>query len=226
MKKLFCVLLTVVILFSLTVPSFAMMRTEWDAYLAADADAGRGIVMQPGVDGTQKNFSWYAPAETSEVCVDVSLSPDMADAVCHKGNVIPAYQGDKAAKVTVTGLEAGATYYYTCNTDGEPSEVYTFTTAAADRFSALYVTDIHITDGEDSLPETSLKFNEVLTQAQSKADISYVLSAGDQASSGLRSEYVGLTAGTAVKSVTFALTFGNHDRKGVDYKYFKNLPNE
>lgn len=229
MKKLFCVLLTVVILFSLTVPSFAMTRTEWDAYLSSDADAGRGIVMQPGVDGTQKNFSWYAPAETSEVCVDVSLSPDMADAVCHKGTVIPTYQGDKAAKVTVTGLEAGTTYYYSCVTDGEPGNVYTFTTAAADRFSALYVTDIHVTASEDDpnvLADTSLKFNEVLTQAQGKADISYVLSAGDQASSGLRSEYVGLTAGTAVKSVTFALTFGNHDRKGVDYKYFKNLPNE
>ena len=66
----------------------------------------------------------------------------------------------------------------------------------------------------------------MLTQAQGKADISYILSAGDQASSGLRAEYVGLTAGQAVKSAAFALTFGNHDRKGVDFKYFKNLPNE
>ena len=230
MKKTLSVLLAVVMLAaSLSVPSFAVTRSEWDAYLAADPDAGRGIVMQPGADGTQKNFSWYAPAETSEVCVDVSLSPDMADAVCYKGGTIPTYQGDKAAKVTVTGLAADTKYYYTCNTDGEPSGVYTFTTAATDHFSALYVTDIHITDSADnpdSLADTSLKFNEVLTQAQSKAPISYVLSAGDQASSGLRSEYVGLTAGQAVKSVTFALTFGNHDRKGVDYKYFKNLPNE
>lgn len=226
MKKAFSVCLVLILVFSFAAPSFAITRTEWDAYLASDADAGRGIVMQPGADGAQKNFSWYAPEDTSEVCVDVSLSPDMADAVCHKGGVIPTYQGDKTAKVTVSGLEAGATYYYTCNTDGEPSDVYAFTTAAADRFSALYVTDIHVTDGEDSLPETSLKFNEVLTQAQTKADISYVLSAGDQASSGLRSEYVGLTAGRAIKSVAFAPTFGNHDRKGVDYKYFKNLPNE
>ena len=230
MKKTLSFLLAVVMLaVSLSVPSFAMTRAEWDAYLAADADAGRGVVMQPGVDGTQKNFSWYAPAGTSEVCVDVSLSPDMADAVCFKGGMIPAWQGDRAAKVTVTGLAAGATYYYTCNTDGVPGGVYTFTTPASDRFSALYVTDIHITDSKDDpnvLADTSLKFNEVLTQAQGKADISYVLSAGDQASSGLRSEYVGLTAGQAVKSVTFAPTFGNHDRKGVDYKYFKNLPNE
>ena len=128
--------------------------------------------------------------------------------------------------MTVTGLEAGTTYYYACHTDGEPGGTYTFTTPAADRFSALYVTDIHITDGEDALAETSLKWNEVLTQAQGKADISYILSAGDQASSGLRAEYVGLTAGQAVKSAAFALTFGNHDRKGVDFKYVKNLPNE
>lgn len=230
MKKTLSILLTVVLLAAgLMAPSTALTRAEWDAYLASDADACRGLVMQPGADGTQKNFSWYVPADTSEVCVDISTSPDMAEAVCHQGKVIPAYQGDGAAKVTVTGLEADTTYYYTCNTDGEPGNVYSFASAAADRFSALYVTDIHITDSEDDpgvLADTSLKFNEVLTQAQSKADIRYVLSAGDQASSGLRSEYVGLTAGQAVKSVAFALTFGNHDRKGVDYKYFKNLPNE
>ena len=226
MKKSISVFLSLVLLFSLAAPSFAMTRAEWDAYLAADPDAGRGLIMQPGADGSRKNFSWYVPAETAEVCVDVSASPDMADAVCCKGVAIPTYQGDKAAKVTVTGLEAGTTYYYTCNTDGEPGGTYTFTTPAADRFSALYVTDIHITDGDDALRDTSLKWNEVLTQAQSKAAISYILSAGDQASSGLRSEYTALTAGQAVKSAAFALTFGNHDRKGVDFRYFKNLPNE
>ena len=229
MKKTLSILLVIVMLVSLAAPSFAMTRTEWDAYLAADADAGRGVIMQPGADGSRKNFSWYVPAETETVEVLLSASPDMAGAKAFPGSAVPTYQGDKAAKVTVTGLSADMTYYYTCNTDGEPGEVYSFTTPAEDHFSALYVTDIHITDSEDNpdaLADTSLKFNEVLTQAQGKAEISYVLSAGDQASSGLRSEYVGLTAGQAVKSVAFALTFGNHDRKGVDFKYFKNLPNE
>ena len=66
MKKMLCVFLAVVFVFSLCVPSFAMTRTEWDAYLAGCADAGRGIIMQPGADGTRKNFSWYVPADTAE----------------------------------------------------------------------------------------------------------------------------------------------------------------
>lgn len=229
MKKTLCLFLAaLLLLLSLPAPSFAFTQEEWDAYLAAEPDADDGIIMQPGADGTQKNFSWYAPAQTQTVRVLVSASPDLAGAKAYEGKAIDTYQGDKAAKVTVTDLQPGATYYYACETDGAQSGVYSFTTPAADHFAALYVTDIHVSETEDpaELSRTALKFNEVLTQAQSKADLSYILSAGDQASSGLRSEYVAMTAGQAEKSLAFALTFGNHDRKGVDYKYFKNLPNE
>ena len=203
MKKILSVFLAVLLLaVSLAAPSFAMTQTEWDAYLSSEADADDGIIIQPGADGTQKNFSWYAPAETEQVAVLLSTSPDLAGAKAFPGKTIRTYQGDKAAKVTVTDLRPGVTYYYACQTDGVNSDVYSFSTAAADRFSALYVTDIHVSETEDpaELSRTALKFNEVVTQAQTKADLSYILSAGDQASS--------------------------HDRKGVDYKYFKNLPNE
>lgn len=229
MKKILSVFLAALLLaVSLAAPSFAMTQTEWDAYLSSEADADDGIIIQPGADGTQKNFSWYAPAETEQVAVLISTSPDLAGAKAFPGKTIRTYQGDKAAKVTVTDLQPGVTYYYACQTDGVNSGVYSFSTAAADRFSALYVTDIHVSETEDpaELSRTALKFNEVVTQARTKADLSYILSAGDQASSGLRSEYVAMTAGQAQKSLTFALTMGNHDRKGVDYKYFKNLPNE
>ena len=227
-KTLSLFLAALMLLLSLSVPSFAFTQEEWDAYLAAEPDADDGIIMQPGADGTQKNFSWYAPAKTQRVRVLVAASPDLAGARAYDGKTVDTYQGDKAAKVTVTDLQPGATYYYACETDGVKSAVYSFSTPAADSFSALYVTDIHVSETEDpaELSRTSLKFNEVLTQAQTKADLSYILSAGDQASSGLRSEYVAMTAGQAEKSLTFALTMGNHDRKGVDYKYFKNLPNE
>lgn len=196
---------------------------------AAGADAEKGIILQPGEDGTQKNFSWYAPAGTTDAAVNVSLTPDMANAVSFPGRTLTTYQGDCSAKATVTGLEAGTTYYYTCEAGGIESDVYSFTTSAADRFSAVYVTDIHISDdgeGTTTLADGAKRFNDVLAQAKTKSDISYILSAGDQASSGLRSEYTALTSGDEVKSLSFATTLGNHDRKGVDYKYFNNIPNE
>lgn len=229
MKKSFSVFLAFLMLIGcFSVPSFAA-ENSWKTYLSENADAKKGIIMQPGSNSTEKNFSWYAPAEAQDACVDISLSPDMTDAVCFKGKTINTYQGDKSAKVTVSGLEASTTYYYTCNAGDESSEVYSFSTSSADSFSAVYVTDIHITDdgeGTDTLADTSERFNNVLAQAKTKGDISYILSAGDQASSGLRSEYIGLTATREAKSLTFATTLGNHDRKGVDYKFFNNVPNE
>ena len=229
MKKTISILLSLLMLMScFAVPSFAADESILPLREKI-TDTDKGIIMQPGTDGTQKNFSWYAPAEAQEACVDVSLSPDMTDAVCFKGKTIDTYQGDKSAKVTVSGLETGTTYYYTCNAGDVSSDVYSFTTSSADSFSAMYVTDIHVSEDEndpEELVRTSKRFEDVITQAKTKSDISYILSAGDQASSGLRSEYVGLTSSNAVKSLAFATTLGNHDRKGVDYKYFNNIPNE
>lgn len=229
MKKTLSVFLALLMLAGcFAVPSFAA-DADWKYYLENDADAGKGIIMQPGADGTEKNFSWYAPEDAKDACVDVSLKSDMSGAVCYKGRTVTTYQGDKAAKVTVTGLEAGTTYYYTCNAGGESSEVYSFTTASADVFSALYVTDIHIDEQEenpDVIVDTSKRFNDVVRQAKRKAGISYILSAGDQATNGRRTEYTALTATKEIKSTAFATTIGNHDRKSVDYKFFKNVPNE
>ena len=167
-KTLSLFLAALMLLLSLSVPSFAFTQEEWDAYLAAEPDADDGIIMQPGADGTQKNFSWYVPAQTQRVRVLVAASPDLAGARAYDGKTVDTYQGDKAAKVTVTDLQPGTTYYYACETDGVKSAVYSFSTPAADRFSALYVTDIHVSETEDpaELSRTALKFNEVLTQAQ------------------------------------------------------------
>ncbi|MBQ8026902.1 MAG: metallophosphoesterase, partial [Clostridia bacterium] len=50
-------------------------------------------------------------------------------------------------------------------------------------------------------------------------------SAGDQATDGLRDEYVGLCSPEYVKSIPFATVIGNHDRKCVDYRFFTFQPN-
>ena len=218
MKKVLCVFLALCLLCTcFSVPVFAV------------SDSEKAMIMQPGEDSTKRNFSWYAPAGAEDACVYLSLASDMSGAVRFDGRTVDTYQGDRSAKVTVSGLEADTTYYYTCSAGGENSEIYSFTTPAEDSFSAVYVTDIHISydgEGTDTLQKGSEKFASVLAQAQTKADLTYLLSAGDQASRGLRCEYTGLTAGNEVKSLAFATTVGNHDRKGVDYKYFNNIPNE
>ncbi len=225
MKKATSVLLAVILMASCLVPAGAL--SAWDAYWADSKEAARGIIMQPGEDETQRNFSWYMDADVTSCHVEISDNPQMANAEIISGEIIDAYQGDKVAKVTVSELDLGETYYYTCVSGDEKSAVYTFETVEADSFSALYLSDIHISgDSRDAVKDTAFMFADLLNDATARADVNLILSAGDQASDGLRCEYEGLTFSPLSRSLSFATSIGNHDRKGVDYRYFTNLPNE
>ncbi len=225
MKKATSVLLAVMLMASCLVPAGAV--SAWDVYWADSKEAARGIIMQPGEDETQRNFSWYMDADVTSCHVEISDNPQMVDAEIISGEIIDAYQGDKVAKVTVSELDLGETYYYTCVSGDEKSAVYTFETVEADSFSALYLSDIHISgDSRDAVKDTAFMFADLLNDATARADVNLILSAGDQASDGLRCEYEGLTFSPLSRSLSFATSIGNHDRKGVDYRYFTNLPNE
>lgn len=224
-KKLISILLVALLVASAAAPANAI--SMWDLYWNDTQEASRGIIMQPGRTETERNFSWYMPADTESCAVELSTNPLMLNARSIEGVVTDAYQGDKVAKVTVSDLVCGETYYYTCVTDDERSSVYSFETVEGDSFSALYLSDIHITyDSEETVRTTAFDFADLLADASVRADLNLILSAGDQATDGLRREYEGLTFSPISRSLSFATTIGNHDRKGVDYRFFKNLPNE
>ncbi len=201
----------------------ARLEAQW-----ASEEAKRGIIVGPGADDTERYFSWYMPADTASCRVEISEKEDMTDAKSFEGTSVTTYQGDKAAKVTVTGLEADKTYYYTCVSGEDRSEVYSFRTDD-ETFSALYMSDIHVCDSaEDTgkLKRTSFAFANLLENASKNSDISLILSGGDMATEGLRVEYEGLTFSRASRELTFANVMGNHDRHSFDFKYFRNFPNE
>lgn len=228
-SKIISVFLAVIMLLSMSSTSMAMSEAQW-ADVWASEDAQTGIIMFAGSNDEERNFSWYSESE-NEPYVLISVNEDMSDAVKFAGKAVKAADGDYSNKVTVTGLKESTTYFYTCVSGDYSSETYSFKTQSGDVFSALYVTDIHITDNTDentgSLSDTSYKFSETYEDALSNnADISLILSAGDQASEGLESEYKALTASPLFKTVSFATTIGNHDRKGIAYKTFTNVPNE
>lgn len=227
-------LLMLVTCFAVPVSASNITPEEWKSYYyESSGDALKGIIMQPGSDETSRTVSWYADGDTASCEVILADNEDMRGAKAFSGALADTYQGDKRARVEITGLEAETEYYYTCVSDGFESDVYSFTTEG-DEFSAMFVTDIHIsgeTDSVEDVEKDSLTFANIVSQAKevSKAngrEITTILSAGDQASSGFRSEYIGLTSSKAVKSLDFATAIGNHDRKGVDYKFFKSVPNE
>ncbi len=230
-KRLVGVLLALMIAVTAIVPSYAANDITWEALWVKEYD--NGVILFPGSNETEMNVSWYYTEET-EPKVVVSENIIFADAKTYSGECTETYDGDYANRVTITDLEAGETYYYQCISGDFKSAVYSFETDEnANEFSALYMTDIHIsydkndTEGEnEELKRTAGMFNDITREAFAKNDISLILSTGDQASEGLQSEYKAFSSALAVKSVPVATTIGNHDRKGVAYKTFGNKPNE
>lgn len=229
-KKVLSVFIALVISLTAVVPSFAVSEITWESLWESEYD--NAVMLSPGSNDSEMGISWYY-TEISEPKVIISKDATLDDAKTFNGECIETYDGDFANKVTVTGLEAGETYYYQCISGDFESEVYSFGTAEnPNEFTALYMTDIHITAVENDLPSeaelerTAEIFNGVLNEAYTRFNPSILLSAGDQGSYGLQSEYKGLSSALALKSIPIATTVGNHDQKGVAYKTFGIKPNE
>ena len=231
-KKFTTAVLAVVIALTAIIPSFAASDIAWEALWEKEYE--NGVILFPGSDESEINVSWYH-TEKTEPKVVLSENAFLTDSKTFTGECEETYEGDYANRVTVTGLKAGETYYYQCVSGDFKSTVYSFETDEnANEFSALYMSDIHVsidendTEGEnEELIRTAKMFEEITKEAVAKNDdISIILSTGDQASLGRQEEYKGLSAALAVKSMPIATTIGNHDRKGVAYKTFGNKPNE
>lgn len=200
------------------------LEEQWDNA----EEAKRGIVINPGKDETERNFRWYMAKDVIKARVEISENEDMSEKKRFDAEIITTYQGDKAAKATVTGLTAGKTYYYTCVSGDKASEIYSFTTDDSE-FSALYMSDIHVYDDpndSESLKRTSFDFVKLIEKAKKNSDFNFMLSGGDMATEGQRVEYEGLSFSEASRSLTIANVMGNHDRHSFDFKYYSNFPNE
>ena len=227
-EKIISAVLVLVIAFTAVVPSFA--TTEWEHEW--DTTYDNGVILFPGRDNSEMNVSWYY-SEKTEPKVILYTKETFDNPQIFTGTCVAAPDGDYANKVTLKGLKAGETYYYTC-VSGEFEEQYSFKTdETPNEFTAIYMTDIHVsykqdeeTMGEAVIKDTAGKVQMLTSEAVDKHGASIVLSAGDQASEGREDEYKGLSSVLAFKNIPIATTIGNHDRKGIAYKTFTNMPNE
>ena len=231
-KSMASLILAAVILATALVPSFAAsIDPLWEASYAKEYD--NGVILFPGSNDSEMNVSWYSATE-SEPKVVVSEGYFLADnAKTFTGYCVETdYFDDYSNKVTISGLEPGKTYSYKCYSEGFESSLYHFRTEDDSEFTAVYMTDIHITGVEnealsqDEVKRTAGIFNSTLNEAYIRHNPSILLSTGDQASYGLENEYKGFASPLLLKSFPVATTIGNHDRKGVDYKTFTNMPNQ
>lgn len=229
MRSIMCFVLCAVIALGCTGTAFA--ADSWSTYWQENiTDIEKGIYVAPGQTESERFITWYTDTADGNY-VSLSFSSNMSAPVKYSADVTETPQGDYSAEAYISKLELGKTYYYTCSSGSYTSSVYSFSTVKSTDFSALYVTDVHISfDDDETNPDKDAimkqagKFASVVSQAKEKKNIDLILSTGDQASLGRRDEYCGFAASADTKSTTTAILEGNHDRKNVDYRYFNANP--
>lgn len=222
MKKALSALLALALIFLLSAQGLAMDESEWNAYWNSE-EKNASVYVSPGHSESERYFTWYAKKGGTGT---VTLKSQNGEKTFFAEGKATA-QGDYIYKVYAFGLFDG-TYSYACKSNGFESKETSIAVSSATDFSALYVTDVHMTAsvGEEELRSHAFSFGNTVEKAREEYGASLILSAGDQATMGLREEYCAFVSSPALKTMTTALSIGNHDRKGADYKAFASLPYE
>ncbi len=239
MKKLIALFLSIIMIFSVGVSGYAafdapkLSREEWNELYMNNHSDNTLPMLCAGADETQISLCWHADKSKAKPEILLSKSEDMSEAETFKGVTTPAETDNQLiCRVTVTGLEENTVYYYQWYTDNGLSEICKYETKSFSDHKALVIGDIQIAedwrgDGP-SQSEIGFNWNNVLAEALEKnPDISYLVSPGDNTSSGeSAAEWQTLLTPKATRSLPMALAIGNHDKKGMTYNYYTNMPNE
>ena len=214
---------------------------EWET-VAADYTK---VSLTPGADETQLNFAWYSKTERGKAAtplVHFGTDKDHLTAFTGKAAQVDNSLTDGVAydynHVTVTGLEANTTYYYTVEKNGVQSEVQEYKTGSFDSVKMLYVGDPQIgaSKGQPQNGEAltagsgaantaarndAFAWNRTLEIATAQnPGVNFIISAGDQVNKtgqAKEEEYAGYLSPAVLAGLPVATTIGNHDKSSVDY---------
>lgn len=230
--KLFSLLLSAVLLFSLTVSpvvaAYGMTEDQWEEYWDSFTADGSAIHLAPGSDETMMNVSWFG--EDSAVIPQVYVRMlGTEEFSLYEGRADVTENANVNYKVTLKNLSADTVYEYYCVSGDYCSQTYKFKTSAVESFSAVLVSDIHISENNvdaGGVKGTAYHTAEIFAEAcQKNPEVSLLLSSGDNADTGRLSEYMGLFANPLVQSIPLATVCGNHDYKKNVYPDVVNYPN-
>ena len=240
MKKIISVFLSLIFIFqfnSLATAEYnapVLLRKEWNEMYSSMRHDNTLPTLNVGADETQVSLCWHADADKAVAQVRLSDSEDMADYRTVTG-VTTAAETDTqvVCRVTITGLKENSTYYYQWHTGEGWSEAYKYETKSFGDHKAMIVGDIQITEvyeNDDYAAQSNIGYywNNFLAEVLTKnPDISYLVTPGDNTSTGsTAAEWQTLLMPEALRSLPMAMAIGNHDKKGMTYNYYTNMPNE
>lgn len=239
MKKFLAIILTISLVLSANVLAFAdfnapkLTRDEWNMLYNSNYPYNNLPMLCVGSNESEVSLCWHADKSDANPCVRLSLNDDMSDYKEFTGKITAAEKDSQVVcRVAITDLKENTVYYYQWNIGKEWSNIYKYETKAFGNHKALVVGDIQIAEDtrtdSDTQSDIGFNWNNVLAEAlKTNPDISYLVSPGDNTSTGRTdSEWQTLLMPEAVRSLPMALAIGNHDKKGLTYNYYTNMPNE
>ena len=235
MKKVISLMLSFAMLFSCCAVSNAafdtqkLSREQWDELYNETFGDNTLPMLCVGANETEVSLCWHADKATANAQVLFSKNADMSDAKVFTGEKTAAENDEQVVcRVTVTGLEENTTYYYQWNRDNGLSEICKYETKSFGNHKALVVGDVQITESLEYQAEEGYSWYSVLSEALEKnPDVSYFVTPGDNTSSGqTAAEWQTLLTPSATRGLPMAMAIGNHDKKGMTYNYYTNMPNE
>ncbi len=211
----------------------SLTQDEWNELYTSMRDDNRLPTLCVGADETQLNLCWHAAKDAATPKVRLAKSADMENAVEFNGETTPAENEEQlVCRVTVTGIEENTSYYYQWHTETGWSEAQKYESKGFDSYKMMVIGDIQIggqtTDNPEEQSRIGYVWQSVLNEALTKnPDISFLLSPGDNTSTGKAAdEWQTLLMPPYTRSLPMALAIGNHDKKGMTYEYYTNMPNE
>ena len=238
MKKAISIILCIAMMFSLGATALAdydaskLTQAQWDEIYAELSDENTLPMLNVGAKEGEVSLCWHADAKKADAKVRISENYSMANAKTFTGEKTEAETEEQAVcRVDITGLEENTTYYYQWYTENGWSEKCRYETKSFTDHKALVIGDIQIGgQTEDSTVQSMNGFtwNNVLAEALgNNPDVSYLVSPGDNTSTGKTAdEWQTLLMPSALRGLPLALAIGNHDKKGMMYNYYTNMPNE
>ena len=226
----------------------------WNAWLAGWNDLSADytkVSLTPGAADTELNFAWYSEGQNPTPVVYFGTDANNLQAFHGQAGAVDQALTANGKQyysnyVTVTGLKANTTYYYSVEKNGVKSPVETYQTKDFSNVNILFVGDPQVgaskgqPQGEGKLvadkgaANTAARndgfgWDRTLDAAVAEnPDLNFIISAGDQVNrtgKPKEEEYASYLSASALKSLAVATTIGNHDSLNADYSYHFNNPN-
>ncbi len=239
MRKFIACLISIIIMFNTFLYAGAgfnapdLSKDEWDSFYSEMIKTNNLPTLNVGADETQVNICWHAEKAIAVAQVRLADNAQMDNYTVFNGEKTPAENDSQVVcRVTVTDLKEKTVYYYQWHTGNGWSDIHKYETKSFGDHKAMVVGDIQITEvyGDDYSAQSRVGhyWNNYLSEVlENNPDISYLVSPGDNTSTGSTAEeWQTLLMPEALRSLPVALAIGNHDKKGMMYDYYTDMPNE